>query len=128
MYWTAGIAFIYVLAKTNSKHLNHKQIFKNYMGGCNFKNLKGLPLYYILLKARKRLHFGFHITPKPTYFQSFSAIIGLLPASNAFVYWNKLAARFYTAPFYRIRSYFDIFLISAFNIITSALWKKNLGK
>ena len=73
------------------------------------------------MKARKRLHFGFHITPQPTNFQSFWAVIGLLPASNAFVYLNKLAARFYTAPFHRrIRSYFDIFLISAFNIITSA--------
>ena len=54
------------------------------------------------------LHVGFLITPPPTYFQSLSAVISLLPASDAFIYSNKLAASSYPAPFSLIRAYFDI--------------------
>ena len=52
--------------------------------------------------------------------KSFSAVIGLLLALDPFVYSNKLAASFYSAPFSRIRAYFDISLNSRHTRLLSA--------
>ena len=56
----------------------------------------------------------------PTYFQSFSAVIGLLPVSDAFIYSNKLAAIFYPVQYRRNRLYFDVSLTSSHTRLISA--------
>ena len=119
-YWKPTNGWLFHLVRRKGK------LFKNLTGNV-FQSLEENETYTILFlskllwkyiwKLHRRphvnvLHLGFRITSPPTYFQSFSAVIGLLPASDAFIFLNKLAAGFYPAPISRIRTYFEIFPIS----------------
>ena len=52
---------------------------------CNSKIYIGSNHILYTIQGKKLAPFRFHLTPTPIYFQSFSAVIGLIPASDAFV-------------------------------------------
>ena len=69
---------------------------------------------HVILKIYKVYPYTIYYSrqpPPPTYFQCFPTVIGLLQASEAFIYSNILAAS-YPAPLSRIRLFFEISLNS----------------